>query len=535
MPPPVVFVNCRDRVATLVELVSWLERAGCEEIHLLDNDSAYEPLLDYYERTPHTVVRLGRNYGRLALFEAPGVLDRAAGRPYVYTDPDVVPAPDCPLDALDHFAELLARYQTVSKAGFGLRIDDLPDHYAHKEAVLTWEQQFWERALEPGVYYAPVDTTFALYRPGSGFVIDSAIRTGPPYVARHDTWYLDLAHPGDEERFYRSRAAAETVHSPRTSHWSAAELPAALLHDIEALRRRVGRDAADGNRPELPHFEESGWFVEPEPCDEAAFTPWAQPGWRSWNSMSPEVEFTEFAGRLVRMLQPALVVETGVGQGYTTRRLAAGLGPDGRLRAYESDGYYRALLSRLPFFTEAGRELAPEPTPPPDALAQADLTILDADDELRYDEIRRWAAAARPGALVLVHDAGNDHPPGTLHHRVRALVAELGIAGRHLANPRGSFLGVQTGLTGPNLAGLFWHVGQITERVDAVLRAADERTAVDAETSRLAAENAALRAEVAGVRHELAAVRGSKSYRLTGPLRAGLRLSRSVRSRYARR
>lgn len=158
MAPP-VFVNCRDRVTTLVELVSWLERAGCEEIHLLDNDSTYEPLLEFYRQTPHSVVRLGENYGRLALFEAPGVLARAGGKGFVYTDPDVVPAPDCPLDALDHLDELLARYPTVSKVGFGLRVD-VPDHYAHKEAVVTWEQQFWQRELEPGAYHAPIDTTF---------------------------------------------------------------------------------------------------------------------------------------------------------------------------------------------------------------------------------------------------------------------------------------------------------------------------------------------------------------------------------------
>src|SRR5205085_2892488 len=43
-----VFINCRERVTSLAALVSWLERAGCDEIYLLDNDSVYEPLLEYY-------------------------------------------------------------------------------------------------------------------------------------------------------------------------------------------------------------------------------------------------------------------------------------------------------------------------------------------------------------------------------------------------------------------------------------------------------------------------------------------------------
>jgi hypothetical protein len=434
----------------------------------------------------------------------------------------VVPADECPLDALTYFEELLQQYPTISKVGFGLRLDDLPDHYAHKESVLTWEQQFWRRPLRPGVYFAPIDTTFALYRPGSGFVIDSAVRTGPPYIARHDTWYLDLANPSDEEKYYRARAAANTAHSPRTSHWSAAELPAELLGDIEALRHRVTANPSADPHPELPTFEHSGWFSEPEPQDETTFTPWAEPGWHSWNEMSPEVEFTEFLAQLVNLLRPSLVVETGVGQGYSTRRVACSLTPNSRLRAYESDSYYRAMLSQLPFFAQPSHELALEQTPPPDIFAEADLTILDADDDLRFEEIRSWAAVAKPGAIIVVHDAGNNHPPSTLHDRVRKVIDELGIAGRYLANPRGSFLGIQTALSGPKLAGLLWHIGQLTQRIDAVTSLATTGAPDAAESARLTAENAALR-------QEIVALRASKSYRITSPLRAGLRLGQSLR------
>ena len=66
-----VFINCRDRLAPLRDLIAWLERAGCDEIYLLDNDSAFEPLLDYYRETPHTVIRLGENVGKWALWDAP--------------------------------------------------------------------------------------------------------------------------------------------------------------------------------------------------------------------------------------------------------------------------------------------------------------------------------------------------------------------------------------------------------------------------------------------------------------------------------
>jgi hypothetical protein len=223
-----VFINCRDRVTPLAELVGWLERAGHEEIYLLDNDSAYEPLLEYYERTPHTVLRLGENIGRFALWFAPGVFDLTRGRSFAYTDPDIVPAEDCPPDALERFAELLERYPGVNKVGFGLRIDDLPDHYRHKQAVTTWEGQFWRWRVPGDAFYASIDTTFALYRPNGHFRPVDALRTAPPYVARHTPWYLDLARLPKDEAFYQTRGG-------QAHHWNVDALPEWLDKEVTRL------------------------------------------------------------------------------------------------------------------------------------------------------------------------------------------------------------------------------------------------------------------------------------------------------------
>ncbi len=127
-----IFINCRDRITCLSVLVDWLEKAGHENIYLLDNDSSYPPLLEYYEQTPHTVVRLNENLAHTALWKT-DVLDRYAKRAdyYVYTDPDVVPVEECPPDALELFVHLLERYPTFVKAGFGLRIDDLPRRWTN--------------------------------------------------------------------------------------------------------------------------------------------------------------------------------------------------------------------------------------------------------------------------------------------------------------------------------------------------------------------------------------------------------------------
>lgn len=214
-----IFVICRDRLTYLRRLLSWLEAAGQERIVLVDNESVYPPLLEFYEETRHEVVRC-RNFSfcHLSPWLSGVVCERARGEHYVVTDPDVVPSEECPLDALDHLRLVLDRHAEVEKAALGLRIDDLPDCFAHKGSVLAWEAQFWKNPAEPGVFRAMTDTTFALYRPGCRYDY-SAVRTGPPYVARHLTWYEDSASPTDEVRFYRSRI------QPGTSTWSEERIP----------------------------------------------------------------------------------------------------------------------------------------------------------------------------------------------------------------------------------------------------------------------------------------------------------------------
>jgi hypothetical protein len=230
-----IFVNCRDRLTPLAQLIEWCERAGHRRIYLVDNDSSYPPLLRYFASIPHTVIRLGRNLGHKALWES-GVIEKyARGEFYVATDPDIVPVEACPLDAVAHFGLLLDRHPDRAKVGFGLKIDDLPRHYRFAREVEGWEGQFWQREVERGVFDAPIDTTFALHRPDTDFqdaVLPSSaqsLRTGPPYVARHTAWYVNSRRPDAEERYYRRHAL------PDVTHWNVDELPQRLIDGMRAL------------------------------------------------------------------------------------------------------------------------------------------------------------------------------------------------------------------------------------------------------------------------------------------------------------
>ena len=204
-----IFITCRDRLTSLDALVSWLEHAGYQRIVLVDNVSTYPPLIEYYRHTRHEVVFLEQNLGQAAVWEA-GLLDQCrVNGPFVVTDPDIVPCESCPHDAVAHFLAILKRYPEAEKVGFGLQIADLPDCYAQKSGVARWEAQFWTRPIEPGVFRAPIDTTFAVYTRGSGHSTDTGLRTGWPYLARHEPWYANSADLTVEERYYRDHARAD--------------------------------------------------------------------------------------------------------------------------------------------------------------------------------------------------------------------------------------------------------------------------------------------------------------------------------------
>jgi hypothetical protein len=210
-----VYLNARDRVTDLRELVAWFERAGHQRITILDNDSTYEPLLEFYEQTPHTVVRLGENWGSQALWRSAGRFTRfndgghaPADEWFVYSDPDVVPIAECPLDAVWVLKETLMRYPDMPKAALGLFLDDVPD-----DMPSLWHERTLvapHTLIEPGVHWTLVDTTFAVHRPGAQFSY-AGLRMGHPYQARHSSWYV--REPGAEDRYYLDRAEAGPLYS----------------------------------------------------------------------------------------------------------------------------------------------------------------------------------------------------------------------------------------------------------------------------------------------------------------------------------
>ena len=200
-----VVINSFNRVTSLRAQVQWLERAGFKRIIIIDNASTYPDLLEYYRQTPHRVL-LMPNLGSNALWMIPELWRSVRSGFYIYTDSDIIPAEGCPVDAVNRFLDILTANPGLDKVGFGLRIDDLPASYSKGDAVIAWESRFWKHAARPGEYSAPIDTTFALYKPFASGWSDRAIRTGPPYVAHHTPWYIDSSRPTEEQLHYELSA-----------------------------------------------------------------------------------------------------------------------------------------------------------------------------------------------------------------------------------------------------------------------------------------------------------------------------------------
>ena len=210
-----IVINNRNRLTFLKMLIDALQHRGYDNIYILDNNSTYPPLLEFYNETNHKVIFLGKNLGFNALSQIP-LYKKIRKNYFVYTDPDVVPIEACPNDFMDVFLKTLKKYPNIQKVGFSLKIDDLPDCFHDKQKVIDWESKFFKEKVSEGFFLAPIDTTFALHRPYAGISTRGRfkmIRTASPYTAYHMPWYNDSNNLSEEEEFYNSTVEIGT-------HWS---------------------------------------------------------------------------------------------------------------------------------------------------------------------------------------------------------------------------------------------------------------------------------------------------------------------------
>lgn len=207
-------INNRNRLHYLRQVVEAAERIGFKRIYIIDNDSTYVPLLEYYATCQHQVIFLKRNGGPRSIWESPETRHFLRDF-YIYTDPDVVPDPSVDMTCFQTILEKLKPNYRIDKIGLGLHIDDLPNHFALKNEVIAWEKQFHQHVIDAQFFFAPVDTTLAVYAPfAQGGGECKAWRTRAPWLAKHLPWYENSALPDEETLYYRNHAASSA------SHWT---------------------------------------------------------------------------------------------------------------------------------------------------------------------------------------------------------------------------------------------------------------------------------------------------------------------------
>lgn len=200
-----IIIIVRDRLSCLRNLISRLENDGYKNLILLNNNSSFPPLLEFLSKSKFKVINIHENLGHTVLWQLDELRNFIKANWFVYTDPDVIPTIEAKSDYVATFLESLLKFSEFKKAGFSLKIDDLPDHFHLKKTVTSWEKQFYKHKIN-GNYIADIDTTFALYRPNTPYCFGPAIRS-MKLAARHLPWYLDGKNLDEDELFYRNNAS----------------------------------------------------------------------------------------------------------------------------------------------------------------------------------------------------------------------------------------------------------------------------------------------------------------------------------------
>lgn len=203
-----VYVNVFNRLTTTRNLVEQIANLDNATPIIIDNDSTYRPLLNWYLKAPCEVIRLKENLGHHAPWLS-GVVGSDVCDHYCVTDCDI-DLSGVPSDVLSVLRSVFRWKRPPIKSGLALRIDDVP---VTQTQVLAWESRWWKRKVlsDSRFYVALVDTTFAMYRSSTSHrqamnVGAFSVRLAGQYQARHVPWYCDASAMTEEDSYYFEHA-----------------------------------------------------------------------------------------------------------------------------------------------------------------------------------------------------------------------------------------------------------------------------------------------------------------------------------------
>jgi hypothetical protein len=159
-------------------------------IIILDNNSTYQPLIQYYNdlKDPNIkVVRLDKNYGHKVYQEMSHLLPDV----YVLSDPDLLLNEKMPIDTIEQLYTISQKYNAC-RVGLALDISDankfIKGNYG--KLVHSIESNYYRSLIndpEYKLYIAPIDTTFCLIN--KNIKNNLQLRVGGNFTAKHLPWY----------------------------------------------------------------------------------------------------------------------------------------------------------------------------------------------------------------------------------------------------------------------------------------------------------------------------------------------------------
>ena len=177
-------------------------------IIIFDNNSEYEPLLQYYIRLRNelpgrvTIHLLDKNYGHLVFLKFHHFLPKI----YVITDADLELNPNMPVNVVEHMLSISNRHK-IAKLGLALDITEgdkfIKGSYGH--LVYHIESGYYKHRIEDPeyeLYDAPTDTTFSLINNNYNTI---SYRVAGIFTAKHLPWYDNYLRdniPKDELRIW---------------------------------------------------------------------------------------------------------------------------------------------------------------------------------------------------------------------------------------------------------------------------------------------------------------------------------------------
>jgi hypothetical protein len=218
---PIVILN-RDRLYPLIDQVNVLRQKGYNNVTIIDNQSTYQPLLEWYKESKLDVFYndITENschaFRDLVLMGHPKFVEITSNW-YVFNDSDIIPLDTVPDNFINDLVSYAIRHNKT-KVGMSIKIDDLDLSYPLNEWVYSYESTYWTNAVideDVELYPHPIDTTFAVHAPHAlPTWSNNTLRAGVPYIVKHAPFYYDPNNLPEDEKYYLSHM------NKQSSNWS---------------------------------------------------------------------------------------------------------------------------------------------------------------------------------------------------------------------------------------------------------------------------------------------------------------------------